>query len=95
MRARVNVFTVESATVYRAGVSGRRYLSKTGALMGYAKAKFRAKHPCECEPSDYTDNYPGFNCGVHDLRDKVLPRYVRMLRRKIKSVTARRNASSS
>lgn len=81
----MSVFTIETARVYRAGVSGRRYFSKTGAVLGYAKAKFRAKHPCECEAADYATNYPGFGCHVHDLRDKVLPRYVRVLRRRLRA----------
>lgn len=76
------VFTTEQATVFRAG--GRRYLTRTAAIMGYAKARFRAKHPCECEGADYADGYPGFTCHVHDLRDKVLPRYVRLIRRCLK-----------
>lgn len=71
---------VEQATVYRA-VGGRRYFTKAAALNGYAKAKFRRKHPCECESANYADGYPGFTCHVHDLRDKVLPRYLRLLRR--------------
>lgn len=81
----MSVFTVETATVYRAGVSGRRYLTRTAAIHGYAKAKFRTKHPCECEAPNYSDGYPGATCHVHDLRDKVLPRYVRVLRRALRS----------
>jgi hypothetical protein len=74
--------TKEPATVYRA-LGGRRYLTFAGALRGYAKAKFRAKHRCECESSDYETGYY-YNCHVHDLRDKVLPRYLRMLKRMVR-----------
>ncbi len=71
---------VETATVYRAR-GGRRFFTKAAALRSYAAAKFRAKHPCECEDAVYEDGYPGFGCHVHDLRDKVLPRYLRVLKR--------------
>ena len=78
-RRQVSLFTVESATVYRAG--GRRYFTKSAALRQYAKTKFKAKHPCECEHPDPSSGYPGYNCGVHDVFDKVMPRYLRWLRR--------------
>jgi hypothetical protein len=71
------VIAVEQATVYRAG--GRRWFTKRAAIKAYAAAKFRAKHPCECEQADYGSGYPGFTCHVHDVRDRVLPRYVRLL----------------
>jgi hypothetical protein len=32
---------------------------------------------------DYTSGYPGYACPVHDARDKVLPRYIRLLKRRI------------
>ena len=70
---------VEQATVYRAG--GRRWFTRSAAEKAYAAAKFRAKHRCECEHPDYSSGYSGYTCGVHDLRDRVLPRYLRFLRR--------------
>jgi hypothetical protein len=73
------IFVVEQATVYRAG--GRRWLTRKAAIKAYAAAKFRRKHPCECEQGDYASGYPGYTCPVHDARDRVLPRYVRVLRR--------------
>jgi hypothetical protein len=77
---RTSAVVVETATVYRA-VGGRRYLTRRGALNGYAKAKFRAKHRCECEPRDYADGYGGYECGIHALYDRVMPRYLRWLHR--------------
>ena len=72
---------VEQATVFRA-VGGRRYFTKAAALKGYANAKFRAKHPCECEPTEYDTGY-FYNCHVHALFDRVMPRYLRFLRAKV------------
>jgi len=78
-RPEQRMFTVEQATVYRS--AGRRYFSRRAATFAYARAKFRAKHPCECESADYASGYPGFNCHVHDLMDRVLPRYLRRIRK--------------
>jgi hypothetical protein len=73
----------EAAIVYRGG--NRRYFSKVAALHGHAKAKFRAKHPCECESMDFESRYSGYTCHVHDLWEKVKPRYLRWLKRVIGS----------
>ena len=73
----------EQATVYRGG--HRRYFTKAAAVKGYAKAKFRAKHPCECEQSDYASGYGGYNCGAHDAWDRVGPRYIRWLKRQMQT----------
>lgn len=84
--ATMAVVAAETATVYRGG--SRRYFTKLAAIKGHAKAKFRQKHPCECEAMDYAAQYPGYNCHVHDLWERVGPRYVRFLRfvaRRIKS----------
>lgn len=80
------IFTEEQATVYRAG--GRRWLTRKAAIKAYAAAKFRKKHPCECEQSDYASGYPGFTCHVHDVRDRVLPRYIRVLNRRTRNPVA-------
>lgn len=80
----MSVFVQETATVYRAG--GRRWFTQRAAIKAYAAAKFRAKHPCECEQSDYASGYPGFTCPVHDARDRVLPRYIRLLKRRLGQV---------
>jgi hypothetical protein len=71
------MITVEQATVYRGG--GRRWFTKRAAVKAYAAAKFRTKHPCKCENPDYGSGYPGYVCHVHELRECVLPRYVRVL----------------
>lgn len=75
-----DIFTIETATVYRVHASGRRYLTRTAAIVGHAKARFKRKHPCECEGGDYSSGYPGYTCDVHGRSDRVLPRYVRFLR---------------
>jgi len=75
------VFTTEMATVYRAG--GRRWFSKSAAIKAYARAKFRAKHRCECENADYSTGYGGYTCGIHAVFDKVMPRYLRVLKRAV------------
>jgi hypothetical protein len=72
------VFTIEHATVYRAG--GRRWFTEKAAIKAYASAKWRTKHPCECEQGDYASGYPGYTCPTHDARDAVLPRYIKLLR---------------
>jgi hypothetical protein len=76
---RVDGVTVERAVVYRAG--GRRWFTWKAAVKAYARAKFRAKHPCECEQEDYGSGYPGYACHVHDAWERVWPRYLRVLRR--------------
>lgn len=78
----MSIYTVERAEVYRAG--GRRWLTPKAAIKAYAAAKFRAKHPCECEQGDYASGYGGFTCHVHDWRDRVMPRYLRVLKRALK-----------
>lgn len=75
------IYTVETATVYRAG--GRRWFTQDAALKAYARAQFRAKHTCECEQSDYADGYGGYTCGVHDVYSRVMPRYLRQLKRRL------------
>lgn len=75
----VAIFQVEQATVYRAG--GRRWFTQKAALKAYANAKFRAKHRCECEQGDYSTGYAGYTCGIHAIYDKVMPRYLRVLRK--------------
>jgi hypothetical protein len=75
----VPIFVTEQATVYRAG--GRRWFTRQAAIKAYAGAKWRAKHPCECEHGDYASGYPGYTCQTHDARDAVMPRYLRVLRR--------------
>jgi hypothetical protein len=82
------MFIVEQATVFRAG--GRRWFTQKTAIKAYAAAKFRAKHPCECEQGDYASGDPGFNCGVHDLRERVLPRYLRVLNKRLAEGKANR-----
>ena len=76
------VFAVEQATVYRAG--GRRWFTRKAAIKAYASAKFRTKHSCECEQGDYASGYPGYNCHVHDVWDRVMPRYLRLIERRCK-----------
>jgi hypothetical protein len=77
----------EVATVYRGG--GRRWFTHKAALKAYANAKFRAKHRCECEQGDYSSGYPGYTCGIHVVYDKVMPRYMRLLK---KAITVNRHA---
>jgi len=73
------VITSETATVFRAG--RRRYFTKKAALRAYASARFRQKHPCECESPDYSSGYPGYDCESCKVRDKVMTRYLRVLKR--------------
>jgi hypothetical protein len=75
----MSVVVIEQATVYRAG--GRRWFTRRAAIKAYAHAKFKAKHPCECERGEYSSGYPGYECGAHDHREKVMPRYLRWLKR--------------
>jgi hypothetical protein len=75
------VFISEQATVYRAG--GRRWFTQKAAIKAYANAKFRAKHRCECEQPEYDSGYPGATCGIHAVYDKVMPRYLRVLKRNL------------
>jgi len=77
----MRIYEVETARVYRA--NGRRFLSRSSAIRAYAVGRFKAKHPCDCEAADYADGYPGYDCGVHQYRDRVLPRYVRFIRRQL------------
>lgn len=72
------IYSIEQATVFRAGT--RRFLTRSAAVKTYALRKIRGKHGCECEPADYP-NYSGHDCGCSVLREKVLPRYLRMLKR--------------
>lgn len=69
----------EAATVYRAG--GRRWFTRKAAMKAYANAKFRKKYRCECEQGDYSTGYGGYTCGIHAVYDKVMPRYLRVLKR--------------
>lgn len=78
------VFSVESATVFRAG--GRRFFSKLAAIRAYARQKVNAKHRCDCEQGDYSSGYPGYDCGIHEGRDRLTARYVRFLRAKLRKV---------
>ena len=87
------VFVVEQATVYRA--NGRRYFSRSSAIRGYAKGRIREKHPCECEGADYESNYPGFDCGCHALREKVLPRFVRVIRKALRKQAVAKDGRGS
>ena len=48
--ADVSVYVVETATIYRAG--GRRFFSRDAAIRRFARVRFFAKHPCECEQED-------------------------------------------
>jgi hypothetical protein len=81
------MIAVERATVYRAG--GRRWFTWKAAVKAYARSKFRAKHPCDCEDVDYASGYPGYTCPVHDAWDKVWPRYRRVLHRRLGMPVAR------
>lgn len=78
---------VETATVYRGG--SRRFFTKQSALKNYAREKFRAKHRCECEEGDYASGYGGYTCHIHDIFDKVMPRYLRVLKRAIAKAEGR------
>jgi hypothetical protein len=77
------VYAIEPATVYRAG--GRRWFSRRAAIRAYARAKFRAKHPCECEQPDYSSGYGGFICPVHDGWARIEARYLRVIERGIRA----------
>lgn len=79
------MIAVEQATVYRAG--NRRYLTRSGAILGHARTQFFAKHPCECEQPDYASGYPGMTCDVHDAWERVKPRYLRWIRRCLRKVS--------
>jgi hypothetical protein len=79
-----SVFVAETTTVYR--VPGhRRYLSKQAAIRAYAKGKIRAKRPCECENGSYEDGYSGYDCGCQAHIERVLPRYLRLIRRRLRA----------
>jgi hypothetical protein len=80
------VFEVEQATVYRA--NGRRFFSRTAAIRAYAKGRIREKHPCDCEGADYENGYPGYDCGCHARLDRVLPRFVRLIRKALRKQPA-------
>lgn len=74
-----SVLSVETATVFRGG--GRRYFTKKAALKSYANRRYRLKHPCECEQPDYGSGYPGYSCMACLAREKVMVRYLRMLKK--------------
>jgi hypothetical protein len=80
------VYKIETATVYRA--CGRRYFSRDAAIKHYARQRFFTKHPCECEREEYASGYPGYGyyCGHHEHWQKVMPRYLRIIRKQLRAI---------
>lgn len=74
--------TTETATVYRGG--GRRFFTKKAAFRSEAKARVRAKYPCDCEAGSFID--PPHDCGLHgDFFVKRVDRLAAWLMRRSKA----------
>lgn len=77
----MNPFRAETTTVYRA-TTGRRYLTKRGAVMASARHALEQKWGCNChEPEYYPDGRPladAHYCDIHDPEQKIVKRVARL-----------------
>jgi len=70
---------IATARVYIGG--GNRRLSRRGAYYAEARARIKAKYPCECDAPDHAAGYPGNVCDRHAWDPKRWALLVRRLAR--------------
>lgn len=78
---RIMRIRIEKRTVYIGG--NRAALSRAAAYRREARARIRAKYPCECEGPEHDIGYPGYRCEFHGewlhVRTERLARFMRFL----------------